>query len=377
MACFAEKVRQIAKKCWISPIFLQDKIVLCSPNQRIIQNLLLSVVFGGTYDAGRFSCRTAPWGSPKRFRRPKSFLHGSSVAATILISLFTKGVGGLVSWKFRLTHWENTMGTMHNWHLWDKSVDEYIRKAESRCEQAKFNLDEARREFRWRASDAKMKGWLQDLRVAFMKAARAKYRRALLEYVLAKVERDRMTKLAYEELANRTHRPDPSGGTTRAPIGAIEPTEKVMVLTEQDSQAIVKKTQDRLKSVAKDMLTDQASKMALFGTASPADRERERKVGEKLMKIHQDALREVQDNPTTANILELIVTIEPIQYGLTSAYDPESEAKAQVAFEAAAAAANKLLSRAQTALDKDSTVTNRWTAAKMRELAQLLGGGDN
>jgi hypothetical protein len=265
------------------------------------------------------------------------------------------------------------MGTMYNWHLWDKSVDEYIRKLKSRCEQAKFNLDKARREFRWRASDAKMKGWLQDLRVAFMKSARANYRNALLEYILAKVELDRMTKLAYEELANRTHRPDPSGGTSRAPIGVIEPTEKVTVLTKQESQAIVKKTQDRTKGVAYDMLTNKASKMALFRTASPADKERERKVGEKLMKIHKDALREVKDNPTTSNILELIVTIEPIQNGLTSAYDPESEAKALAAFEAAAAAANKLLSRAQTALDKEPTVTNRWTAAKMMEFAQFLG----
>jgi len=262
---------------------------------------------------------------------------------------------------------------MYNWHLWDKSADEYIRKLKSRCEQAKFNLDKARWEFRRRASDAKMKGWLQDLRVAFMKSARANYRNALLEYILAKVELDRMTELAYEELANRTHRPDPSGGTTRAPIGVVEPTEKVTVLIEQESQAIIKKTRDRIKGAAYDMLTDKASKMALFGTVSPADKERERKVGEKLMKIHQDALREVQENPTTANILELIVTIEPIQNGLTSAYDPESEAKAQVAFEAAAAAANTLLSRAQTALDKEPTATNRWTAAKMMEFAQLLG----
>jgi hypothetical protein len=153
----------------------------------------------------------------------------------------------------------------------------------------------------------------------------------------------------------------------------IEPTEKVTVLTEQESQAIVKKTQDRAKGVAKGMLTDKASKMTLSETTSPADKERERKVGEKLMKIHQDALREVQENPTTANILELIVTIEPIQNGLTSVYDPKSEAKAQVAFEAAAAAANTLLSRAQTALDKEPTATNRLTAAKMRELAQFLG----
>lgn len=262
---------------------------------------------------------------------------------------------------------------MHNWHLWEKSLDEYIRKAESRCEQAKFNLDKARREFRRRASDAKMNGWLQDLRVAFMKSARARYRRALLEYVLAKLERDRMTKLAYEELPNRTHRPDPSRGTTRAPSGVIEPTEKVTVLTEKESQAIVKKNQDRMKGVAYDMLTDEASKMALSGTAFPADKESARKVGEKLMKIHQDALREVQENPTTANILELIVTIEPLQYGLTSAYDPESDGKASAAFEAAAAAANTLLSRAQTALDKEPTVTNRWTAAKMMEFAQLLG----
>lgn len=265
------------------------------------------------------------------------------------------------------------MGTMHNWHLWDKSLDEYIRKAESRCEQAKSNLDKAREQFRRAASLTKMKGWLQDLSVAFMKADRARYRNALLEYILAKVELDRMTKLAYEELANRTHRPDPSGGTTRAPSGVIEPTEKVTVLTEQESQAIIKKNQDRMKGVAYDMLTDEASKMALFGTAFPADKERARKVGEKLMKIHQDALRDVQDNPTTANILELIVTIEPLQYGLTSAYDPESDAKASAAFEAAAAAANKLLSRAQTALDKEPTVTNRWTAAKMMKLAQLLG----
>lgn len=265
------------------------------------------------------------------------------------------------------------MGTMYNWHLWDKSADEYIRKLKSRCEQAKFNLDKARWEFRRRASDAKMKGWLQDLRVAFMKSARANYRNALLEYILAKVELDRMTELANEERANRTHRPDPSGGTTRAPTGVIEPTEKVTVLTEQESQAMIKKTRDRAKGVAKGMLTDKASKMALSETASPADKERERKVGEKLMKIHQDALREVQKNPTTANILELIVTIEPIQNGLTSAYDPESEAKAQVAFEAAAAAANTLLSRAQTALDKEPTATNRWTAAKMMEFAQLLG----
>jgi len=320
-----------------------------------------------------FPAGLPPVGSPKQFRRPKSFLYGSSITAIMALSPLTNSVGGLVSWKFRLTHWENTMGTMHNWHLWDKSVDEYIRKLESRCEQAKSNLKKAREQFRRRASDAKMKGWLQDLRVAFMKADRARYRNALFEYILAKAELDRMTKLAYEELANRMHRPDPSGGTNRAPIGVIEPTEKVTVLTEQESKAIVKKNQDRLKGVAKNMLTDQASKMVSFETASPADKERERKVAEKLMKIHQDALREVKDNPTSANILELIVTIEPLQYGLTSAYDPESDAKASAAFEAAAAAANTLLSRAQTALDKDPTVTNRWTAAKMMELAQSLG----
>ena len=39
------------------------------------QDLLLSAIFGGTYDAGQFSWRTAHWGSPKRFRHLKSFLH--------------------------------------------------------------------------------------------------------------------------------------------------------------------------------------------------------------------------------------------------------------------------------------------------------------
>ncbi len=68
MVCFAKKVDQIIKESLVRSIFLPDKHALYSADQRIIQNLLLSVVFGVTYNAGRFSYRTAPCGLAKAVR---------------------------------------------------------------------------------------------------------------------------------------------------------------------------------------------------------------------------------------------------------------------------------------------------------------------